>query len=111
MIRRSLFIASVAALLSLLLHLLGIGATVRVTDEPATASNQRDAVELTNAFDDLAETDAEPVEPAAAPEPQPEEAATPAPEQAETSAARIDDTELRRALTRLGENVLKRTST
>ncbi|MEM9909956.1 MAG: energy transducer TonB, partial [Pseudomonadota bacterium] len=83
MIRRSLFIASVAALLSLLLHLLGIGATVRVTDEPATASNQSDAVELTNAFEDLAETEAEPVEPEAAPEPEPEEAATPEPEEAE----------------------------
>ncbi|MEL6516270.1 MAG: DUF721 domain-containing protein [Pseudomonadota bacterium] len=32
-------------------------------------------------------------------------------QKAETSAAPIDDTELRRALTRLGENVLKRTST
>lgn len=77
MIRRSVFIAITAALVSLLLHLLGITASTRVAGEDGGARSETDVVELTNAFEDLAETVSDPVEAEAAPEPQPEEITIP----------------------------------
>lgn len=83
MIRRSLVIAVAAALLSLLLHLMGITATTRVAVVDQAEQNQADVVELTNEFEDLAETEAAPVEAEAAPEPEPVEAQPPEPEPAQ----------------------------
>ncbi|MEM6578694.1 MAG: TonB family protein [Pseudomonadota bacterium] len=83
MIRRSLIIAVVAALVSLLLHLLGITATTRVAVNEQAAGSQADVVELTNAFEDLAETEAEPAEPEPTEEPEPQEVQVPQPEEAE----------------------------
>lgn len=79
MIRRSLAIAIAAALVSLLLHILGITATSRVATEDGPASSQTDVVELSNAFEELVETVSDPVEPDAAPEPEPLEVPPPEP--------------------------------
>ncbi|MEM6596488.1 MAG: TonB family protein [Pseudomonadota bacterium] len=83
MIRRSLAIALGAALLSLLLHILGITSTVRIAEDETAASQQTDVVELTTAFEDLAEAASEAVEPEDTPRPEPVTAPAPIPEQAE----------------------------
>jgi TonB family protein len=85
MIRGSLVIAALAALLSLVLHLMGLSLTApRLTQQPQDAG-RGDSVELSNSFEDLVDTIAEPVEPEPpeAPEPVEEEPPEPAPEPAE----------------------------
>ncbi|WP_170329747.1 energy transducer TonB family protein [Ruegeria arenilitoris] len=82
MIRGSVVIAVLAALLSLLLHLMGLSLTApRLAQQPDNAG-RGDSVELSNSFEDLVESVAEPVEaePPQAPEPPVEEPLEPAPE-------------------------------
>ncbi|MDV7145233.1 TonB family protein [Tropicimonas sp. TH_r6] len=79
MIRRSAAIAAVALLLSLAVHLTGLGLTVRVRPEPPADLAAADAVSMGTAFEDLAETSSEPApaetapvaaQPVAPPEPE-----------------------------------------
>ncbi len=75
MIRRSVVIAAVAILVSLLLHVMGLTFTApRLAEQPAGASPDN-KVELGNSFEELAEDSIEPVEPEPneAPEPLAEE--------------------------------------
>ncbi len=86
MIRRSIAIAVAATVLSLMVHFLGVSFTFRLPPPPPGGDAVRDVVALGNAFEDVAETVAEPVEPEPAPEPElpePEQAELPEPEQAE----------------------------
>ncbi len=91
MIRGSIVVAVLAALLSLLLHLMGLGLTApRLIQQPDDAG-RGDSVELSNSFEDLVDTVAEPVEPEPpeAPEPPVEEAPEPAPEPAEIPTSEV----------------------
>lgn len=71
MIRRSSAIAAAAILLSLLLHLLGLGFTSVVEPVPSSGETATDEVTLGNAFEEVVDTVSEPVEaePAEPPEP------------------------------------------
>ncbi|KUJ78811.1 energy transducer TonB family protein [Ruegeria profundi] len=80
MIRGSVIVAGFAALLSLLLHLMGLSLTApRLAGQP-TASGAPDKVELGSSFEDLVDAVAEPVEPqpVEAPEPPVDEPPEPA---------------------------------
>ena len=91
MIRGSLVIAVLAALLSLLLHVMGLSLTApRLADQPSQ-SGTTDTVELGNSFEELAETADDPIEPEAAeaPEPPVEEPPEPAPEPAEVPTSEV----------------------
>ncbi|MDX1742027.1 MAG: energy transducer TonB, partial [Ruegeria sp.] len=91
MIRGSVIVAGLAALLSLLLHLMGLSLTApRLADQP-TASGAPDKVELGNSFEDLVDAVAEPVEPqpVEAPEPPVDEPPEPAPEPAEIPTSEV----------------------
>lgn len=91
MIRGSVVIAALAALLSLLLHLMGLSLTApRLTQQPGD-TGRADSVELSNSFEDLVDTIAEPVEPEPpeAPEPVEEEPPEPAPEPAEIPTSEV----------------------
>ncbi|MGR3637118.1 MAG: TonB family protein [Shimia sp.] len=68
MIRRSLFIALVALLLSLGVHLLGLGVAVRIDRAAPPPEMIGDVVAVGNAFEDIAETLEDAVEPELAPE-------------------------------------------
>lgn len=83
MIRRSALVATATLALSLLAHVLGIGLTVRVEPEDAQDGNTPDIVALGNAFEDIAEPLAEPVEPEETPAPEPPDEAPPEPELAD----------------------------
>ncbi|MES0825664.1 energy transducer TonB family protein [Ruegeria sp. SCP11] len=91
MIRGSVVIAVLAALLSLLLHLMGLSLTAPRLAEQPSQTGSSDAVELSNSFEDLVEAVAEPVEPEpeAAPEPPVEEPPEPAPEPAELPTSEV----------------------
>lgn len=91
MIRGSVVIAALAALLSLLLHLMGLSLTApRLTQQPGD-TGRANSVELSNSFEDLVDTIAEPVEPEPpeAPEPVEEEPPEPAPEPAEIPTSEV----------------------
>ncbi|WP_170439966.1 energy transducer TonB [Ruegeria arenilitoris] len=72
MIRESLFVAALAVVLSVLLHLFLLLPAARDSAEPATAGSQPDTVALGNAFEDLAETATPPEPPTPAEEPEPD---------------------------------------
>ena len=74
MIRRSAFVAIIAIVLSLTVHLFGLSLSSSGLSEPPVAGGGPDAIELGNTFEDFADTPSEPVqpEPAEAPEPPPE---------------------------------------
>lgn len=72
MIRRSAAIATAAVLLSLLVHVLGLGLTSPSQTDPTAEQSATDVVALGNAFEDVAEAVSEPV----APEPDPVDAST-----------------------------------
>ncbi len=70
MIPRSAAIAAAALLVSLLLHLLGLGWGAPERLEPAVEDRAGDAVAMGNAFEDVAEDLSEPVPPEPAPVPE-----------------------------------------
>lgn len=79
MIRRSYAIAGLALVLSVLVHTLLLRPAALTPSEP-TVEDTTDVVALGNAFEDVAETTPEPVEPETAPTPEPPLEATPEPE-------------------------------
>ena len=83
MIRGSAFVAIAAILLSLLAHLFGLSFTAPNLVEQPVSGSTPDSVELGNAFEDFAETAAEPVQPEPAEVPDPPVEAQPEPEPAE----------------------------
>ncbi|WP_298938474.1 energy transducer TonB [uncultured Ruegeria sp.] len=87
MIRRSLAVATIALLVSLLVH--GFGLSVVVPDPTArpAADSTVDTVALGNAFEDLADAPAEPVQPEPAKVPDPPVETAPEPEPAEVLAS------------------------
>ncbi|CUK08232.1 hypothetical protein RUE5091_03053 [Ruegeria denitrificans] len=89
MIRGSVVIAVLAALLSLLLHLAGLGLTApRLTEQPGT-SGPTDSIELGNSFEDLVEAIAEPVEPEPVETPEPPVEEPPEPAEIPTSEVHV----------------------
>lgn len=80
MIRRSTVIATVAIVLSLLVHFLGLSYTSRIQPERPAKDAKIDAVEMGNAFEDIAEAVSEPVPPESAPVPDPPVETLPEPE-------------------------------
>lgn len=91
MIRGSVFVAILAALVSLVVHILGLSMTAPNLAEPPTTETAPDTVALGNSFEDLAETPPEPVEPEQAEAPEPPIETPPEPEPAEipTSQAKV----------------------
>lgn len=86
MIRKSTAIGVIALMISLVLHFLGIGLTFTTEPPVQVAESVEEAVALGEAFDDIADFEAEPVvpEPAEAPEPvEPPVEETPQPEEVE----------------------------
>jgi len=83
MIRRSTAIATVAIVLSLMVHFVGLSFTSRVQPERRVEDPKNDVVALGNAFEDVAESLPEPVPPEKAPTPEPPAEAVPEPERAE----------------------------
>ncbi|WP_281973346.1 energy transducer TonB family protein [Ruegeria faecimaris] len=81
MIRRSVFIAIIAVLVSLLIHLGGLSVTAPHLTETAEPAGPADAIALGNEFEEIADVVADPVEPEPAPEsePEPEEPLEPEP--------------------------------
>ncbi|WP_170425991.1 energy transducer TonB family protein [Ruegeria arenilitoris] len=71
MIRRSAFIAAVAILVSLFLHLMGLSITAPRPSSELSGPTGTESVELSTTFEDLAEVIADPVEPEPADEPEP----------------------------------------
>ncbi len=87
MIRRSLAVATIALLVSLLVHVFGLSVVVPdPAARPATDSTA-DTVALGSAFEDLADTPADPVEPEPAEVPDPPLETAPEPEPAEVPAS------------------------
>ncbi|MEM6890818.1 MAG: TonB C-terminal domain-containing protein [Pseudomonadota bacterium] len=85
MIRRSVLIAMAALAVSLLVHFFGLGMTLAVEAPPRQLTPATNAVAVSNAFEDIAETAPDPVEPEPAPVPTPEvETPPPEPDLAET---------------------------
>ncbi|PCH75525.1 MAG: energy transducer TonB [Rhodobacteraceae bacterium] len=89
MIRRSTAIATAAILLSLLVHFLGIGFSVRVQPERPDDKTTSDVVALGNAFEDVAETLPEPVAPEKTPAPEPPKETIPEPERVEALTSEV----------------------
>ncbi|MEM9498757.1 MAG: TonB family protein [Pseudomonadota bacterium] len=98
MIRRSAAVAVTAIVLSLVLHFLGLTFTVRVENEPPTEEGSGDVVELGNAFEDLAEVQAEPVQPEPAQVPEPPVETPPDPPEETAAEPDVTDVETSRAL-------------
>ncbi len=84
MIRRSAAIATVAILLSLLVHFVGLNFTPRIQPERSGEDATNDVVALGNAFEDVAENLSEPVPPEKTPPPEPSTETVPEPEFADT---------------------------
>lgn len=91
MIRRSVFIALFALLLSLGFHLVGLGVAVRVERTSPPPETTGEVVAVGNAFEDIAEALQEPEEPELAPEPEQEETVEPVPPVNESE---VPDTEV-----------------
>ncbi|EEE37717.1 TonB family C-terminal domain protein [Rhodobacteraceae bacterium KLH11] len=91
MIRKSAFVAGVAALLSLLLHVLGLGLFGADLPQQQAGEGAGEAVELGTTFEELADVAPEPVTPeeAETPEPPTEEAAEPDSAEIPTSQALV----------------------
>ncbi|TCL08495.1 TonB family protein [Shimia isoporae] len=90
MIRRSLLIACCALLLSLAVHVLGLGVAVRVDRAAPPQETAGDVIALGNAFEDIAETVQEPEQPETVPEPEQDPPVEPVP----PSEAEVPDTEV-----------------
>ncbi|MBO6899027.1 MAG: TonB family protein [Shimia sp.] len=84
MIRRSLLIASLALLVSLGVHLLGLGYAVGVGNIPPARPTVDETIAVSSAFDDFAEDFEDPEAPEPAPEPEPPEPVAPVPPENET---------------------------
>lgn len=91
MIRKSIIVALIAALVSLLTHFLGIWLVFRGTSHLPVAEGQTDTIELGNSFEDFAEPVSEPVKPEELPTSEPPEESTPIPAQPDipTSEAKV----------------------
>ncbi len=91
MIRRSLAVATIALLVSLLVHIFGLSVVLPDSAPGSGTDSAADTVALGNAFEDLADATAEPVqpEPADVPEPPVETAVEPEPVEVPTSDARV----------------------
>ncbi|WP_240336703.1 TonB family protein [Tropicibacter sp. Alg240-R139] len=89
--RGSLVIAALALVLSMLIHLFGLGLTFRVGGPDGPPDSAGDAVPVGTTFEELAEDAAEPVEPEPAEEPEPPVETSPEPEEADipTSQAQV----------------------
>ncbi|MEM7090244.1 MAG: TonB family protein [Pseudomonadota bacterium] len=84
MIRRSAFVALVAILVSLLLHIWGLSLTsAGLPQQPASSAGPGDTVAVSNTFEDLAEAPPEPIQPESAEVPEPPVETPPEPEQAD----------------------------
>ncbi|WP_294224893.1 cell envelope integrity protein TolA [uncultured Shimia sp.] len=92
MIQRSLIIALFATIFSLSLHLLGLGIVGRIEREPSVKAVDG-LISISNAFEDIAETLEDPVEPEPdlTPEQEPEQPVQPTPPPSE---AEVPDTEV-----------------
>ncbi|SMP31097.1 energy transducer TonB family protein [Shimia sagamensis] len=91
MIRRSLLIATVAVLLSLGAHLLGLGFAIRIERSPPASESAGETIAVGNAFEEIAEALEEPEAPERAPEPELEQPIEPVPP---VSEAEVPDTEV-----------------
>ncbi len=91
MIRRSLLIASLALLVSLGVHLLGLGYAVGVGNIPPAHQTADETIAVSSAFDDFAEDFEDTEAPEPAPEPEPPEPVAPVPPKSETD---VPDTEV-----------------
>ncbi|WP_050604346.1 energy transducer TonB [Ruegeria sp. 6PALISEP08] len=91
MIRRSLFVAFLAISISVLAHFLGLSMTVPSLSNPRPSESRTDSVELSNSFEEFADTAIEPVQPKPAEAPLPPEEPPIEPQEAEipTSDARV----------------------
>lgn len=91
MIRRSVFVAIIAISISVLVHLIGLIVTVPELSDPASGETGTDTIELSNAFEELADTRIEPVPPAPDEPPTPPVEPPTQPQEAEipTSDARV----------------------
>lgn len=89
MIRRSTAIATAAILLSLLVHFVGLSVTPQNLSEQPPEAASTDVVAMGNAFEDVAETVSEPVQPETAPIPDPPVETPPEPERAETPTTEV----------------------
>lgn len=83
MIRRSVFVAILAIVLSMLAHMLGLTVTAPSLTNPSAGDNGPDAVELSSAFEDFADVPPEPEPPAPVEPNEPEEEPPVEPEDAE----------------------------
>ncbi len=91
MIRRSTAIAAAAIFLSLFVHMLGLTVTSLDLVDPPVEEGSTDVVELGNAFEDIAESSADPVTPEAAPVPEPP---VEVPQEPETTEAPTSDAQV-----------------
>ncbi|MEP2028269.1 MAG: TonB family protein [Paracoccaceae bacterium] len=80
MIRRSTAIATVAVLLSLIVHLLGLSFSSSLQPQQPIELTATDVVAVGNAFEDVAEATSEPVEPDTATAPEPPAETSPQPD-------------------------------
>ncbi len=83
MIRGSLVVATLALVLSLLIHLFGLGFTFRVGGQERSPEPLGDSVPVGTSFEELADDVAEPVEPEPAEEPAPPVETPPEPDTAD----------------------------
>ena len=83
MIRGSALIAAVAIAISVMVHLMGLTLTTPALPGSETPDTRPDRVAMGNAFEDLVEPVAEPVEPEPAETPEPPEETPPEPERTE----------------------------
>jgi len=101
MIRRSTVIAIAAILLSLFVHFIGLGFTPRVQPNRSAGDTPADAVEMGNAFEDVADVLSEPVlpEPAVVPDPPAEKLPEPELPEMPTSEALVASADPQRVAT------------
>ena len=83
MIRRSTTIAAIAILVSLVVHLLGLGFSADIQPEQTAGATQSETLAVGNAFEDIADTVTPPVEPEQAPPPETPVEETPPPDPAD----------------------------
>lgn len=91
MIRRSLLIASIAVLLSLGAHLLGLGFAIRIELSPTLPETAGETIAVGNAFEEIADVLEKPEAPEPAPEPEQEQPIEPVPPVSKTD---VPDTEV-----------------
>lgn len=89
MIRRSATIGTAALVLSLIVHFLGIALAIPSGSPPETTDTTVEQVTLNEAFEDLAEAQAEPIEPEPAEIPEPPVETAPQPDRAEVPTSEV----------------------